>query len=265
MRGAQDYPYFAGSPFLAFAHRGGAAYPPNRNRENTVHAFQQAIDLGYTYLETDVHPTQDGVLLAFHDAVLDRVSGHTGNLEAFHSTEIARVRIGGIDPIPTMAELFDTFPTARFNIDAKSDRAVELLARLIAEHDAYDRVCVSSFGVRRLHRLRRVLDDRVPSAASTVGVAVSRFAPWVTRVLDSPGVALQIPEHQAIGGRRIKILTPSLVQAAHRRGKQVHVWTVDDAETMNRLIDLGVDGIFSDRIDTLKDVLQQRGLWAGAS
>jgi glycerophosphoryl diester phosphodiesterase len=264
VRRAQDFPFFA-APFLAFAHRGGAAFEPNLHRENTLHAFGQAVGLGYSYLETDVHPTRDGVLLAFHDAVLDRVSGHVGRIEDLSSAEVADVRIGGVDRIPTLAELLETFPDVRFNIDAKSDRTVELLAREIAEHDAYDRVCVSSFGVRRLHRLRRLVGPRVPSAASTIGVSLNRFAPWLTRVLNSPGLALQLPEYQLIGGRRLRVLTPGLLQVAHRAGKQVHVWTVDDAETMNRLIDLGVDGIFTDRIDTLKDVLEQRGLWTGGS
>jgi glycerophosphoryl diester phosphodiesterase len=264
VRRAKDYPYFD-APFLAFAHRGGATYEPNLHRENTVYAFGQAVDLGYTYLETDVHPTRDGVLLAFHDDVLDRVSEHTGAIERLDHAEIDDVRIGGLDPIPTLAELFTTFPQARFNIDAKSDRSVDLLARVIAEHEAYDRVCVGSFGIRRLYRLRRLLGPRVASAASVLDVAANRFVPWFTRLLDSPAQALQMPEHQVVAGRQVRVLTPALVQAAHRAGKQVHIWTVDDPTTMHRLIDAGVDGIFADRIDILKDVLQQRGLWTGPS
>lgn len=259
---AEDYPYFD-APFLPFAHRGGARYPPNLGRENTVYAFGQAVALGYRYLETDVHATSDGVLIAFHDAVLDRVSDHRGAIGSQPYRRLAEVRIAGVDPIPTFAELLTTFPQARFNVDAKSDRSVDLLAAAIAEHEAYDRVLVSSFGVARLHRLRRRLGDRVPSAASVAGVAVNRFVPWLTRALNTPGVALQLPEYQWVRGRRIRVLTPGLVRTVHRAGKQVHVWTVDDAETMDRLIDLGVDGIFTDRIDTLKAVLQQRGLWSG--
>jgi glycerophosphoryl diester phosphodiesterase len=264
VRSAQDYPYFQ-ERFLAFAHRGGATYAPNLHRENTVHAFGQAVELGYSYLETDVHATRDGALIAFHDRVLDRVSTTAGVIEELTYPEIAQIRIGGIDPVPTLEELFTTFPRARFNIDAKSDRSVPLLAEAIAEHDAYDRVCVSSFSARRLHRLRRLLGFRVPSAASTLDVALNRFTPWIAHVLASPSVALQMPEYQVVAGRRIRVLTPALLQAAHRAGKQVHIWTVDDAEVMNRLIDSGVDGIFADRIDTLKDVLQQRGLWTGPS
>jgi glycerophosphoryl diester phosphodiesterase len=258
---AAAYAYFD-LPFAAYAHRGGALYPPNLNRENTRHAFQQAVDLGYRYLETDVHATADGVLVAFHDHVLDRVTDRTGPISQLPYAEVAGARIGGRDPIPRLSELLTAFPEARFNIDAKSDAAVNLLAAVITEHEAYERVCVSSFSVARLHRLRRRLGPRVASAASSAGIAVNRFLPWLTWALNSSAPVLQMPVAYPVRGRLINILTPALVSAVHRAGKQVQIWTVDDSETMERLIELGVDGIFTDRIDVLKDVLVSRGLWA---
>ncbi len=257
---AADYSYFD-APFLAFAHRGGANYPPNRHRENSRHAFREAVALGYRYLETDVHATADGVLVAFHDSVLDRVTDRTGRIADLSFAEVSEARIHGIDPIPTLAELFTSFPRARFNIDAKSDTSVAVLADTIAEHGAADRVCVGSFGIGRLHRLRRRLGRPVPSSASSAGVALNRFLPWVTRALNSPAAALQIPVETVIRGRQVTIATPALIAAAHRAGKQVHIWTIDDSTQMERLIEAGVDGIFTDRIDTLKTVLSQRGLW----
>jgi len=257
---AADYAYFD-APFAAFAHRGGATYPPNLHRENSLHAFQQAVDLGYRYLETDVHATADGVLLAFHDSVLDRITDRTGAIRMLPYAEVAKARIHGIDPIPRLADLLTAFPAARFNIDAKADTAVDRLADVIAEHEAYERVCVSSFGVQRLHRLRRRLGNRVASAASSAGVATNRFLPWLTWALNSPAPVLQIPISLPFRGRTITALTPGLLRAAHRAGKKVHIWTIDDSETMERLIDLGVDGIFADRIDTLKDVLIRRDRW----
>ena len=135
--------------------------------------------------------------------------------------------------------------------------------RAIADHDAYERVCVSSFSVARLHRLRRRLGTRVPSAASSAGVAVNRFLPWLTWALNSPPRCCRCRSATPSAAAGCTVLTPSLVQAVHRAGKRVQVWTVDDSETMTRLIDLGVDGIFTDRIDVLKDVLIRRGLWTG--
>jgi glycerophosphoryl diester phosphodiesterase len=257
---AADYTYFD-APFIAYAHRGGATYPPNLHRENTAYAFGQAVELGYRYLETDVHATADGVLLAFHDPRLDRVTDRTGVIAELSYAEVGEALIGGREPIPTLAELFERFPQCRFNIDAKSDTAVDLLADAIEEHRAQDRVCVSSFGVARLHRLRRRLGDRVASAASMRGVAWNVFAPALTRLLNTPAAALQMPVDYVILGRKRRVLTPALVRAVHRAGKQVHIWTVDDSESMESLIDAGVDGIFTDRIDTLKSVLTHRGLW----
>ena len=136
------------------------------------------------------------------------------------------------------------------------------MAATIAEHEAYDRVCVASFGLRRLYELRRRLGWRVPSAASALGVAANRFVPWVTWALNTPAPVLQVPVSIPILGRRLSVLTPALVEAVHRAGKKVQIWTVDDSEMMERLIDAGVDGIFTDRVDTLKNVLIKRGLWA---
>ena len=208
-----------------------------------------------------MHATADGVLVAFHDSRAG--PGHRPD----GRDRRAPVRRGrpGPDrrpgPDPPLSELFEAFPDARFNIDAKSDGAVDLLAATIAEHDAYERVCVSSFGVRRLHRLRRLLGPRVASRRQRGG----RRGQPVRALADlgaeqpRPGAA-DAGEHPFLG-RRLQRAHPGLVQAVHRAGKQVHIWTVDDSETMERLIDAGVDGIFTDRIDILKDVLIHRGLW----
>ena len=257
---ADAYAYFD-TDFLAFAHRGGALYPPNLHRENRLHAFAEAVALGYRYLETDVHLTADGELIAFHDSKLDRVTDASGRIAALPYEVVAQARIGGRDPIPLLGELFEAFPDVRFNIDAKSSAAVEPLARTIAEHDAYERVCVSSFGIRRLHRLRRLVGPRTASSASAAGIAVNRFGPWLTAALDSPAPVLQMPIDQRVFGRDLKILTDRLVTTVHRHGKQVHIWTVDDERQIEQLLDAGVDGIFTDRPDTLKTVLQRRGRW----
>lgn len=257
---ADAYPFFD-TDFLAFAHRGGAHYPPNEHRENSRHAFAEAVALGYRYLETDVHATADGVLIAFHDHQLDRVTDARGRIAELPWEVVRRARIGGRDPIPTLGELLTAFPQARFNIDAKSAAAVEPLARTIAEFDAHERVCIGSFGIRRLRRLRRLLGPGTASAASSAGVAVNRFAPWLTAALNSSAPVLQMPLDHRVFGRRLELLTDGLVRTVHGAGKQVHVWTVDDEDQIERLIDAGVDGIFTDRPEVLKTVLQRRGRW----
>ena len=123
-----------GGPVLAFAHRGGARHPDLPGLENTRAAFAHAVAQGYRYLETDVHVTRDGVLVAFHDALLERVTDGSGRLEELTSADLAALRVAGREAVPTLAELVAAFPSARFNIDLKTDRAIEPLAACIRDH-----------------------------------------------------------------------------------------------------------------------------------
>ena len=249
---------------LAFAHRGGAFHPEIEGLENTMAAFQHAFDLGYRYLETDVHVTRDGTLLAFHDAVLDRVTGHEGSIADLERAEVAEALIGGREQVPTMTSLFEQFPDARFNIDIKSQAAVAPLAALVDSMDAHDRVCVGSFSERRIKQFRSLVGDRVATAAGPFDVAVFRFLPSTTLVgvlTRSPSAALQVPHRHS----RVTIVTPALIARAHTLGKHVHVWTVDDPEQMRDLLDMGVDGLMTDRTDLLREVLIERGQWMGAT
>lgn len=255
------YPFLDdGGPVLAFAHRGGAAHPDLVGRENTSAAFAHAVDLGYTYLETDVHVTRDGILVAFHDALLERVTDGAGTLEELDAADLARVRVGGREPVPTLAELVTTFPAARFNIDLKSDAAVAPLATFVHEHDLHDRVLVGSFSGRRLRRFRRLTGHRVATSASPGEVAAYVMLPGrlAARVVRRPS-ALQVPDRR---GPWV-VASAGLVRRAHVAGLHVHVWTVDDADEMRALLDRGVDGLMTDRTDILREVLRARGLWRG--
>jgi len=245
---------------LAFAHRGGAYHPEIEGLENTLAAFKHAVSLGYDYLETDVHVTHDGVLLAFHDAVLDRVTDLEGAIADLTFEEVRHALVGGREQVPTLAQLFDEFPRARFNIDLKSDGSAEALAEFVEERDAWDRVLVGSFKRQRLAEFRRRTGGRVPTSAGPLEVVVFRFVPsarvadWLTR---HRVAALQIPRKRG----RWTLVTPGVIRRAHAAGKHVHVWTVDEPEEMRELLDLGVDGLFTDRTDLLKDVLVERGQW----
>lgn len=258
---AADYPYFAAPP-LGLAHRGGASFPPNVGVENTLAAFERAVELGYRYLETDVHATSDGVVVAFHDERLDRLTDRTGWIAQAPWNEVRAARIGGREPIPTLEELLEALPDTRLNIDLKAPGAVEPTWRLIEQYAAHDRVCVGSFSPRRLAAFRRLAAGRVATATGPVGTAALRFQPgWLSHLVHTPGQVLQIPVVQEVAGRRVEVLTPALVAQAHRLGLQVHAWTIDDPHEMHRLLDLGVDGIVSDRIDLLREVLLERGAW----
>lgn len=245
---------------LAFAHRGGATHPEIAGLENTLSAFQHAVDQGYAYLETDVHATRDGILLAFHDPVLDRVSDQVGEIARLTADQVAAVLVGGREPVPTLADLFHAFPRARFNVDLKSVAAAPLLAAFIEEHGVHDRVLVGSFSRRRLTTFRRLTGGRVATSASPAEVAAFRLLPsarLADLVTGRIVAALQVPYRR----HGLTIATPGLIRRAHRAGKHVHVWTIDDADEMHELLDMGVDGVISDRTDILREVLVQRGQW----
>lgn len=252
--------YLAPGRVLAFAHRGGAYHPEIEGLENTLAAFRHAAALGYDYLETDVHVTRDGVLLAFHDDVLDRITDRVGRVAELTLAEVREARIGGTEQVPTFTELLDAFPASRFNIDIKSDGAAAVLADLVRERDLWDRVLVGSFSPRRIREFRRLTGGRVPTAAHPWEIVAFRFLPsarLADRLAGRGFVALQVPHRRG----RLRIVTPGLVRRAHAAGKQVHVWTVDDPAEMHELLDRGVDGIFTDRTDLLKEVLVARGAW----
>jgi glycerophosphoryl diester phosphodiesterase len=249
---------------LALAHRGGSYHPEIEGLENTMRAFTHAVALGYHYLETDVHLTADGVLLAFHDEVLDRVTDRRGAVAELTLEQVRAARVGGREQVPTLAELVDAFPQVRFNIDLKSDAAVAALAEFVTGRGIEDRVLVGSFSGRRTSRFRALTRGRVPTSASPLQAAVFRLLPSarLARLLTGGHVAaLQVPHRRG----RLTIVTPAVVRRAHRAGAQVHVWTVDDPDEMTELLDLGVDGLITDRTDVLREVLERRRQWQEAA
>lgn len=257
---APPHPYFANG-FAALAHRGGWIAQADADRENSLFAFKQAVAAGFRYLELDVRATADGELLVFHDADLDRATDGTGRISQQSWSELASVRIAGKDPIPRLAELLEALPTARLNIDLKDAAGVPLLADLLERHAAVERVCVASFSGARLTAIRRRL-PQVATSTSPAGVAWASLARGLRRWWPEPGQVVQLPIRYP--GVPFALVRPDVIRAAHAAGRLVHVWTVNDAALMHRLIDLGVDGLVSDDLSTLKSVLLDRELWVEA-
>lgn len=259
MTSVSPHPYLDAALPLAMAHRGGAKMPANEGVENTAAAFARAVDLGYTYLETDVHVSADNVVYAFHDADLHRTVGIEARLEDLPSGQVDEALVDGREPLPRLGDLLEQFPDARFNIDVKSDRAVEPTAAVVNASGVAHRVCLASFSQSRLSRLRDLCPDAARSAGP-VEVAALRLGPLrvIRAHVARHGVdCVQVPVRRG----PVTLVDRGLVRHAHALGVQVHVWTVDEADEMNRLLDLGVDGIVTDRPDVLKDVLVDRGTW----
>ncbi|QNP73889.1 glycerophosphodiester phosphodiesterase [Streptomyces roseirectus] len=249
------HPYLDHPGPIPFAHRGGAA----DGLENTVAQFQRAVAAGYRYIETDVHATRDGKLAAFHDATLDRVTDGAGRIADLPWADVARARVGGKEPVPLFEELLETFPEVHWNVDMKAEPALHPLLNLIARTNSWDRVCVGSFSEARVLRAQRLAGPRLATSYGTRGVLNLRLRSWgVPATVRRSAVAAQVPVAQS----GIPVVDRRFVRAAHARGLQVHVWTVNEPARMHRLLDLGVDGIMTDHIGTLREVMQERGVWA---
>jgi glycerophosphoryl diester phosphodiesterase len=241
---------------MAIAHRGGAALAP----ENTLAAFGLATSLGFRYLETDVRLTRDGELICFHDATLDRVTDGRGRVQRHSLREVRALRVGGSEPIPTLGEALEAFGGSNFTVDLKEEAGIEPLARLLRHGPLAARVCVAGAWDSWLARLRAL----VPTVHTALGWRSLSALVWCSRT--STPVPRRIATapfaHVPIRLGSVPIFVRRLVTQAHRIGVRVVVWTVDEPSVMHRLLDLGVDGIITDRPDVLREVLITRGVWS---
>lgn len=259
---ADTVPFLSLEHPIRMAHRGSTILWP----ENTLPAFQGAVDLGYRYIETDVRMTRDGVVVVFHDPTLERLTNGVGKVEDWLYEDLARLdaawsfgadrgfplRADGVR-VPTLAEAFDTYPDVHFNLDLKAKGIEWAVADVIKRHGREDSTMVGSFTDRRLSRIRRITRGRVATSAGPAQVAAMLAASRIGRT--GPKVdAYQVP----IRSRGIKVVDKRFVKGAHRSGAQVHVWTINDPDEMNALLDLGVDGIVTDRPDLLREVVSNR-------
>jgi len=252
---------------IAFAHRGGMGQAP----ENTLPAFEAAITLGYRYLETDVHLTRDGVLVVFHDPRLDRITDATGAIAELDIADVEAADAGhtfspdggrtypfrghGVR-VPRLEELLVRWPEIRVNIDPKSDSCVPPLVTLIERLAAWNRVCIGSFSDRRLRRIRALSGRRACTSMGPHAVRLAHAVAAAGRMPRQGADCVQVP----LRSGRTRIVTPRFVEAAHRAGLALHVWTINDKETMHELLDLGVDGIMSDQLHLLRRVFDSRAL-----
>lgn len=242
-------PFHAEPGPIALAHRGGAA----EAAENSPEAFDRVVRMGFRFIETDVRATRDGHAVVLHDATLERTTDLAGAVAALPLAHVARAALAdGCHPI-TLREALLRWPSVRFNVDVKSDDAIGPFLSAVEQAHAWDRVCAAAFSTTRLRRLRALAGPRLATSMGPAEVArLVLGAPDRT-----PACAAQVPRRQG----PLPVVTPTLVRRAHARGVQVHVWTVDDPLVMGQLLDLGVDGIVTDRPSLLRDLLERRGEW----
>jgi glycerophosphoryl diester phosphodiesterase len=240
---------------IAFAHQGGAAEFPG----NTMKAFDGAAALGYRYLETDLQATSDGVLVTFHNDTLDETTDHTGTISQLPWSVVQEAKVGGTEPIARFEEVLEAHPGARFNVEPKTDHAVGPFIEIVKRMGVIDRICCGSFSDSRLRTVRHALGPTLCTSMGNLTTARLRLASWLhLKALGrSDAACAQVPPKESI----IPVVDRRFVTFAHELDLGVHVWTIDDADEMKRLLDLGADGIMTDKPSVLKDVLVQRGEW----
>jgi glycerophosphoryl diester phosphodiesterase len=254
--------YFELEHPIRFAHRGSRILWP----ENTWHAFDHAVeDYGYRYVESDVQLTADGVVVVFHDDTLDRCTNGEGKIvdwrwddlrhldAAYNFTpdgESFPLRGSGI-AIPRLDDTFDRYPDLCLNIDLKANGSEWPVAEVVKRMSREDKVLVGSFSDRRIARFRRITRGRVATAAGPRDSIAMFAASRVGRGLPARGDAYQLPSKA--GGVSAD---GQLIDAVHRAGKQIHLWTVNERRDMEKFLELGVDGIITDRPDILNEVME---------
>jgi glycerophosphoryl diester phosphodiesterase len=260
-----QHPFLDGPFPRAFAHRGWHLGELT-GMENSLSAFRRAAVEGYRYLETDVRATRDGVVVVIHDVTLDRTTDGSGAIEQLNWAAVRTARVGGREPVCQLVDLLEELPEALFNIDVKADSAVAPVLDVLRRTRAWDRVCLASFSQARLRRLRRAAGPRLLTSMGTtsaVALRLQSMSPLQPSVRFGAaligGELAQLPVRWC----GIPIVDRALLRYAHHRGLEVHVWTVDRAVEMQALLDLGIDGLITDRPDVLRDVLRARRAWPG--
>lgn len=250
----RNHPFLTAPLAHAFAHRGGA----QEVEENTLPAFAHAVGLGYTHVELDVHATRDGQVVVHHDPDLMRLCGDPRQIADLDWAELRVIRTLGGAGIPLLETVLQDFPGLYVTIETKSRAVVGPLCALIKRMGVLERICIGAFDPACTRAARAALGPGLLYSPAHAQVGRLWARGWgMPLSLDDFG-AVQVP----VAWKGIQIITPRFIRAAHAADVAVHVWTVDDAAQMHRLLDMGVDGLMTDRPTLLRDVLRQRGAWS---
>lgn len=223
--------------------------------ENSLSACVRAVDEGLRYLEIDVRATADGELIVHHDATLDRTTDQRGVIAELPWRSVRSARIGGREPVCRLIDLIEAVPRALLNIDVKDDVSVRPTIEVLTRTGHWDQVCLAAFSDSRLASLRRLGGPRLLTSMGPRSVLCWWASSWLPVARwGVKGAAAQVPVRR----RGVDLVTPRTLAAARRAGVETHVWTVNKVDQMHALLDLGVDGLVTDRPDLLLRVLRDR-------
>jgi glycerophosphoryl diester phosphodiesterase len=237
----------------AIAHRGANLLAP----ENSLESFKIASKMGYNDFEIDVQMSRDGIVFVCHDDNLERLTGEKVFLSELLASDLEEIKIDGHYAIPKLIDVLNKFPKAKFNIDAKSWAVVSPLCKILNSFSEKSRFCIGGFSDSRITTIVRNVNLHLQSSLGPKSVYLF-YLSWLLNIkFRFTGDFIQLPL-TCLG---FNIISNSVVQHIHSSGLRVHVWTVNDEENINRLIDIGVDGIMTDDCVLLKKILIKRNLW----
>ncbi|PZX44553.1 glycerophosphoryl diester phosphodiesterase [Roseinatronobacter thiooxidans] len=242
---------------MAIAHRGGAL----EGEENTMPAFSHAVSLGYTHMELDVHATRDGEVVIHHDPDLNRIFNDPRLVAQMDYADLRKLRSRGGAEIPRLEDLLAAYPDICLAIEAKSRAVVAPLCALIQRLGATERVSIGAFDPACTAQARALLGPRLLWSPAHAQVARLWARGWGLPLALADFRVVQVP---AVW-KGVPVVTPRFVRAAHQAGVAVQVWTVNDRAQMVQLLDMGVDGLMTDRPTMLRDVLITRGAWPSSA
>ena len=237
---------FLKSKFQGFVHRGDTS----SYIENTLEAFKSAETLGYKYIETDLRETKDGKIITFHDANIKRITGSNITINRSSLSDIRMRRLPKNETIPTIDEVLEELPDSYFNMDLKVSNMEEKVLKKIKSHNALDRICLGSFNSKTIKKIN-ILEPKIITSMGLAQVVKYKFFN-----IKSNSKLIQIP----ISWNGIKVITKRFIEKLHNDNLKVHVWTINKEKEMQRLIDMGVDGIMTDNAIGLMNAMKKNSL-----
>ena len=247
------HPFFQDYSFFGFVHRGGDEV----ETENTIEAFKYSSDLGFVFIETDVQATKDGHVVIFHDATLKRMAGVNKSIKELTLSEVNEIDLLDGGKIPLLSEALETFPDLRFNIDIKTEDALEETIRIIKKMNFLDKTCLASFSSSRLKRIKHLAGPEACISSGQMDIFKMMCQSVGIRLKPTKSQCAQIPLKQW----GVPVLTKKFIEIAKEQNKVVHVWTIDNKDQMFELIEFGVDGLMTDKPSVLKEAMVEKGLF----
>ncbi len=245
--------YINSTNIAPIAHRGASLLAT----ENSFESFRKALDLGYRIIETDIHSSKDGTAYIFHDATLERLTGENLKISDLNDIDIDSLKLNKSSIIPRLSNVFEEFPEGLFNLDAKTWESIMPIASVIKKMGCHSRVCIGSFNHKRINAIIGELGVETCHSMGTRDVIKFYLGAQIQRNQSFTSQCIQLPIKQF----GISLMTEKVLKYARKLGIKIHFWTINDPVTMQKLLELNVDGIMTDDCVLLKKIMKKKNKW----